>query len=208
MTNKINDPTIPTRIDNLLKNGTPFNDWESKFLNSIADTYKKYSNLSEGQYNTLVSLEKRYGPEEMEARREWYKTWDDDKNERFRKVIEYYKGTSYYQGIVERAKDTNYIPTQKEYEAVTKNKYAERLLKELAAGPKFAVAELVVVRYYGEHRLGLVTYVSNKCDWTKGSRWYTVDIVGGVSGVNTVEKDIRRYSERYDKTLVTGDKQY
>jgi hypothetical protein len=49
---KVEDPTIPTRIDALLGNGL-VNPWETNFLSSIKAGYDKYKSLTEGQNKTF-----------------------------------------------------------------------------------------------------------------------------------------------------------
>jgi len=192
---KVEDPTIPARIDTLLGNGL-INEWEKNFLTSVKAGFVKYKSLTAGQNNTFVNIEKRYDSEEVTKHNTWVNTWDDKKSANWQVMMEYYSGTGYYAGAVEKwNKDKNYVPSEKEYIATCENKYAGRLLKNNDIPPKFKQGELVVYKMHSNYRLATIVSIGDIRDWSKGSREYKIMIVGEADITPVFEKTMIYYRE-------------
>lgn len=192
---KVEDGTIPARIDTLLNNGM-INEWEKNFLTSVKAGYQKYNSLTKGQHNTFVGIESRYDAAAIAARNSWVSAWDATKAQTWRTMMEYYKGTPYYRGACDKFdKDPNYIPSESEYKTICENKYAARYLKNQQIPPKFKAGQLVVFKRYGSYHLATVVEVQNVGDWTKGSRNYQIMMVGGHSLQRVAEKEMIYYRE-------------
>ncbi len=191
---KVEDPTIPARIDTLLGNGQ-INDWEKNFLTSVKAGFDKYKSLTKGQNDTFVKIEARYDAGEIAKRQAWSASWNEEKNKNWQTMMEYYSKTQYYQGAVEKwKKDKAYIPSEKEYAATCENKYAVRLLKNKDIPPKFKQGALVVYKRYG-YKLATVVDIGNITDWSKGSREYQIMVVGEADIRTVLEKELIYYRE-------------
>ena len=202
---KVEDETIPARINALMHNGTT-NPWENNFLQSLRAGYEKYNSLTKGQYDTFVQVEKRYDAEAVEARNKWLKEWDESKAHNWKMMIKYYSGTTYYRGAVERANEnTNYIPGEAEYKSVCENKYALKFLTQLTIPAKFNVGQLVVVKRWGSKKLGTIISVGDVSSWVKGSREYTVFVNGDSKTDTIVEKELTYYRPSLDAKLTLND---
>lgn len=192
---KVEDPTIPSRIDILLAN-TAINEWERNFLTSIKAGFDKYKSLTEGQNNTFVAIEKRYSPEVLAARTAWQSNWTAEMASDWAAMMEYYSKTPYFRGAVEKFQKNNaYIPSEKEYNDICNNKYSVRYLKNLKIPAKFKQGALVVYKRYGTYRLATVVDIGNVADWTKGSRHYKIMIVGEADLCGAAEKELLYYRD-------------
>lgn len=202
---KVEDPTIPARIDTLLAK-PDINDWEKNFLTSIKTGFEKYKSLTEGQNRTFVNIEKRYDADAIAARNAWIAAYDSVKANNFKTMMEYYIGTVYYKGIVEKYRaNKDYIPSENEYRAVCENKYSARMLKNIDTPPKFSIGHMIVYKEYTQYHLATVIEVGTVDSWTKGSRVYKINILGDSQIREVFEKDLRYYRESMDKKITMNN---
>lgn len=202
---KVEDVTIPPRIDALLNNGL-VNDWEKNFLSSIKEGYNKYKALTAGQNNTFLNIEKRYTAEAVAAKNNWINNWDTEKSETFKKVVDYYHLTPYYPKIMLKVKnDKNYIPTEEEYKAICENPYSKKYLKQLDTPAKFHVGQLIIYKRYSIYKLATIISVGEVTGHTKGSRYYTILPIGKVKTIEVVEKQLLYYRECMNKKITTAE---
>lgn len=167
------------------------NNWEKNFLTSIKDYFVKYNKLSDGQFNHLDKIAQRYTADAVKQRDEWYASWNDQKKDNFKKIIDYYLNSVYYTTITRKVQDNpEYIPTEKEYDTIVNNKYAQRYLNNLNSAPKYQVGDLVQIRssWYRQGEIGTIIEVRNIDSWVSGSRKYLVNLLG--------EDDAREWEER------------
>ena len=167
------------------------NNWEKNFLTSIKDYFVKYNKLSDGQFNHLDKIAQRYTADAIKQRDDWYASWNDEKKDKFKKIVDYYSMSVYYTTIIRKAQDNpDYIPTQKEYDTIVNNKYAQRYLNNLNSAPKYQVGDLVQIRssWYRQGEIGTIIEVRNIDSWVSGSRKYLVNLLG--------EDDAREWEER------------
>lgn len=192
---KIDDPTIPARIDTLRNNGM-VNTWEQNFLDSIKVSFDKYKSLTQGQFNTLVGIEARYSPDEIAARNAWRASWDSVKANNWKSCMEYYVKTPYYKGATDKwLKDPDWIPGEKDYRAICENKYSQKFLKNRDIPAKFKQGALVVYKRYGTYKLATIIEVKEVKDWTKGSRGYDISVIGETGIQLAYEKELLYYRE-------------
>lgn len=191
----VQDPTIPDRIESLLKSGH-INSWENNFLNSIKNGYEKYKSLTPGQNNTLLAIEARYDSAAIAQREAWYASWNEEKANNFKTMMEYYSRSQYYKGAVDKWKaNPDYIPHEKEYKAICENKYSQRYLKNVKIPPKFKDGQLIVYKQYGSYYLATIIEAEEVSDWSKGSRTYKIMIVGEADIKRVMEKEMIYYRE-------------
>ena len=108
--------------------------------------------LSEKQIKTLEKIEAENSDEAIKARDTWKLDYryeaDPAWSARHSKVAEvaarYYKAAGYFQGLVHSIlNDDGFVPTIEQYNKITKNKFAVKVLTAHFADPKFAPGSLV-----------------------------------------------------------------
>ena len=203
--------TTQQKLDRLNALGGDLTDWEFGFAASVMDQYKR-RNLSDGQHAVIDKILAKHNPERIKARDEWRANYDDEKREIARKVAEYYKKNPPYYGDVATKilNDPAYIPSEKCFNKMTGNKYAQRALAAAATPPVFAKGQLVRFRrndevrahhysYDAGHRrthltgkLAVVLSISDTPGAAKGSRGYTVLPMGATRPILTLERRLMR----------------
>ncbi len=146
---------------------------DRSFAESLFAFYKENKRLTTGRRQWLTNLEQKYTPESIAKRaaevaaratdplnRRLQALLDnaavegstrefitENKRDRLRIVADYYLPTGYFHDLAEKAlRDDTFIPTEKQYNAITGNKYAQKVLAAAFDTPKFAVGSTVLVR--------------------------------------------------------------
>ena len=131
--------------------------WGRGFINSLQGQVMGGRELSEKQIKTLEKIEAENSDEAVKARDTWkldyiYESdpaWvSADVNARHYVVAQvaarYYKSAGYFQGLVHSIlNDDGFVPTIEQYNKITKNKFAVKVLTAHFADPKFAPGSLV-----------------------------------------------------------------
>jgi hypothetical protein len=204
--------TTQQKLDRIAKLGDQLTQWEQGFTESVADQYKR-RNLSDGQHAVIDKILAKYNPDAIKARNDWRANYDDEKREIARKVAEYYKKNPPYYGDVATKilNDPAYIPSEKCFNKMTGNKYAQRALAAAATPPVFSKGQLVRFRRNDEVRNNHVSYtgkpggrtyltgklavvlsISDTPGAAKGSRGYTVLPMGATKPIETLERRLMR----------------
>ena len=196
--------TTQQKLDHLAGLGEQLTDWQRGFIESVADQYKRRDYLSDAQHATIDKIVALHSPEAIKARNDWRSSYDEEKRALARQAAEYYtKGRMYFQGVSHKIlNDPAYIPTEKCFNKMTQNKYVQRYLAQLEAGPAFAKGQLVrfrrnnLVRRYVGYRyagtLAVVCHVGDQVSATKGSRSYQVLPIGQVKPLAAEERFLMR----------------
>lgn len=174
------------------------NNWEKNFLTSIKDYFVKYNRLSDGQFSHLDNIAQRYTADAIKQRDAWYASWNDEKKDKFRKIVDYYLTSVYYTNITRKAQDNpEYIPTEKEYDTLVNNKYAQKFLKNLEIPAKYQVGDLVQIRasWYRAGEIGTIIEVQVAESWVQGSRKYLVNLLGEDMTKEYEERAIKKFRE-------------
>ena len=139
------DRNIPARVATLL--GESLDQSTVDFLNSCLDYWHRQGYLTLGQSNALEKIESRFSPQEKEKFDVWKKEYlHTHKNDAII-ISRYYMIAGYYVSTARKIlNDDNYVPTEKQYRKMFKNKYAQKVLKTTTDDPKFEVNELVQFR--------------------------------------------------------------
>jgi len=126
--------------------------WGRGFVNSLQGQIMAGRELSEKQIKTLEKIEAENSDEAIKARDTWKLDYryeaDPAWPARHSKVAEvaarYYKAAGYFQGLVNSIlTDDGFVPTVEQYNKITKNKFAVKVLTAHFADPKFAPGSLV-----------------------------------------------------------------
>lgn len=117
-------------------------------LESMLAGCEKWGNLTPRQLEFVNNLKQSIdSPVELSK---WKEEFLSSHREKFNYVVRYYTGsnTNYFSETVRRAQESeNFIPSRKNYEAITTNKYASRVLEEmLEKSPKHSVGDVIQMR--------------------------------------------------------------
>jgi len=103
--------------------------WDAGFVESLTSQSQRGRELSEKQLVILSKIEGRWTEEARTA------------------ASTYYDATGYYAGLAHNVLYTEgFVPTEKQYKSITKNKFATKILEAWYAEPKYPVGSYVVVR--------------------------------------------------------------
>ena len=126
--------------------------WGRGFINSLQGQIMAGRELSEKQIKTLEKIEAENSDEAIKARDTWKVDYifenDPAWPARHYKIAQvaahYYKGAGYFQSLAHSIiADDGFVPTIEQYNKITKNKYAVKVMAAHFADPKFAPGSLV-----------------------------------------------------------------
>ena len=81
------------------------------------------------------------------ARKNWEATYKEEHRQTAIICANYYVTTSYFRDLaVKIATDEDFVPTERQYNALTKNKYAKKAIAAATQPPAFPVNTLAKVR--------------------------------------------------------------
>lgn len=138
------NPNFKNRIEKLLKED--ISNSSKRFLGSLHDFLEQKGGLSEKQVESLERIESRFSPQEKMKFSVWKKEYVDNHQEDAKILAAYYKHVGYFTKLANNIIEETYIPTQKDYEKMSQNKYARKVLDETYAIPRFPVGAMVQVR--------------------------------------------------------------
>lgn len=181
--------------------------WDAGFVESLISQVKSGRDLSEKQEQTLAKVNSRYSAEALAALDAFateYRTntlWQ----ERFAMMVDYYKSNGYYGNITSRVVD-GFVPTKKQYEAITCNKYAVKILAGWEADAKYPAGSMVCIRSStrnnaawraaGNGKLPVVIVAVNAerpSSACKGNKIYKVLPVGCAQTFMVEERDLKAH---------------
>jgi len=188
------------RLENLIERIEDENSWDFGFASSVRDQVKEGRSLSPRQTEILEKIEGNHSDEVLAAHKDWEEAWDADKAQRLQIVAAYYYRNGYFQNIVASARaDSDWVPTQKQYSAITGNKYAQAVLTNALDEPKFVVATMVEFRKSSRVSYGLrgnaaliLRVLSEVQTHAKGGKRYEVLPVGQTTPVICEERDLKK----------------
>jgi hypothetical protein len=192
------------RLENLIERIEDENSWDFGFASSLRDQAKEGRNLSPRQTEILEKIEGNHSDEVLAANKDWAEAWDADKAQRLQIVAAYYYRNGYFQSIVASAMaDPEWIPTPKQYNAITGNKFAQAVLANSLDEPKFATASMVEFRKAGRVRYALrgkaaliLRSLPEVETHAKGGKRYEVLPVGQTTPVICEERDLKKARKR------------
>ena len=120
---------------------------DRSFAQSLANQHQANGNLSPKQVECFERMEQSYSDEAVKARKEWTAIYAAEHREIALIVAKYYRTTQYFNDLASNILlDENFIPTQRQFEAITKNKYAKKAIASATEPPAFPVGSLCLVR--------------------------------------------------------------
>ena len=138
---------IVERIDNLINNGLP--PGVKRFLNSLK-SWELSRGLTAKQEAALHKIETKYGkksPSNIKDKN-WGKQFTEEMKQRAKICAMYYEANPpYFSDLVyQLLNDESFIPTEKQYAAITTNKYAKKVLHSHYKKPDFPQDSFVLLR--------------------------------------------------------------
>jgi len=123
--------------------------WDAGFVESVTSQVSRGSQLSEKQVTIVSKIEARWSDESRSAKDQWKETYrsSSELKERAHIAATYYQACGYYRDLAWNIVNTEgFIPTEKQYNSITDNKYARKILDAWYSDPKFAVGSYVTAR--------------------------------------------------------------
>ena len=194
------DATIEARCALMIER-TPESSWDRGFVESLQGQNANGRALSSRQLEILAKIESRFTDDAIAAARGFADSYDDAKRERMTRMANYYVGTTYFRDLSDRVlTDVEFVPTKKQYDAITGNKYAAKVLAGYVGEPVYAVGATVQARggqtpakvrralKVGGVVLGTNEAIKSAC---KGNRVYKVLPIGSMQPINVEERHIK-----------------
>ena len=179
--------------------------WARGFINSLQGQIMGGRELSEKQITTLASIEEDHNDEAMSARAVFaadYRSDRDGMRSDALAVAHYYRAAGYFNKLAQNIiENPAYVPTHAEYSKMTKNKYAQKVLREHHAPAKYPVGSYVLPRAgnYGlKHRTGgkpcivVETDAAPITSAAKGSKMYKLLPIGRAETILAEERTIMK----------------
>ncbi len=120
---------------------------DRKFAESLKSQFEDGGKLSHKQIECVERMEQRYSPESQLKRERWAQSYKAEHRPTALICANYYVTTSYFRDLsVKVATDEDFVPTEKQFNALTKNKYAKKAIIAATAPPAFPIGSLCKVR--------------------------------------------------------------
>lgn len=194
------DATIEARCARLIERA-PASSWDRGFVESLQGQNANGRALSPRQLEILAKIESRFSDEAIAAARSFSDNYGATERQRMTRIANYYSGTTYFRDLADRVlTDPEFVPTKKQYDAITGNKYAAKVLAGYASEPVYAVGATVQARggqtpWQVRHVLkvgGVVLStdetIKSAC---KGNRMYKVLPIGAAKPITVEERHIK-----------------
>ena len=144
-TERLEVPNGAARFEALM--AKKLSDRDRSFAESLKAQFEDGGKLSAKQIECIDSMERRYSPEAQLKRERWAQSYKEHFRPTALICANYYVTTMYFRDLsVKIATDENFVPTQKQYNALTQNKYAQKAIKAATEPPAFPVGSLCKVR--------------------------------------------------------------
>ena len=183
--------------------------WGRGFVNSLQGQIMAGRELSEKQIKTLEKIEAENSDDAIKARDSWKRdyrhgtaaAWGTAPVKVAEIAARYYKSAGYFQRLVSSILDDDgFVPTIAEYNKITKNKFAVKVLTAHFADPKFAPGSLV---QFGAGATGALRRIKVPCvvissnggpitSACKGAKVYSVLPMGSAKTVLCEERHLKK----------------
>ena len=139
------NPNLGPRLEKIKKENLAANTRE--FVDSLLDFFKRKGGLTENQLVSFEKIESRWSPQERVKLEIWEKEYHAEHLSDSKIVAEYYSRTGYFSALSGQIlTDETFVPSQKQYTKMMKNKYAHRVLEAHKTIPLFAKSAMVQLR--------------------------------------------------------------
>ena len=120
---------------------------DRSFAESLKRQFEDGGKLSPKQIECVEKMEQRYSPESQLKRERWAQSYKGAHREVAMICARYYRSTTYFRDLATKILlDEDFVPTEKQFNALTKNKYAQKAIAAATEPPAFPVGTLCKVR--------------------------------------------------------------
>ena len=120
---------------------------DRKFAESLKRQFEDGGKLSPKQIECVEKMEQRYSPEAQLKRERWAQSYKAEHRETALIVARYYRTTQYFRDLATKVLlDDDFIPTERQFVAMTKNKYAKKAIATATGPPAYPAGSICKVR--------------------------------------------------------------
>ena len=120
---------------------------DRSFAESLKRQFEDGGKLSPKQIECVERMEERYSDAAVAARNEWEANYKKLHRPIALICAKYYIKTNYFRDLALRiGSDEDFVPTERQFNALTKNKYAKKAIAAATEPPAFPVGSLAKVR--------------------------------------------------------------
>ena len=120
---------------------------DRKFAESLKRQFEDGGKLSPKQIECVEKMEQRYSPEAQLKRERWAQSYKAEHRETALIVARYYRTTQYFRDLATKVLlDEDFIPTERQFIAMTKNKYAKKAIATATEPPAYPAGSICKVR--------------------------------------------------------------
>lgn len=197
-------------VKNTLKR-TDLSDWDKDFMLSLNERIESGKELTEKQIVWVHKIASRYSEEAIKERTEWADKWASDAAVRDKAIrcAEFYaENGGYYSWSKNLLTDDKFVPSLKQYKALTENKYAVKMLAAYEAQAKYPVGSMIQIRkslkgpdsrmmrrkmYQLETDLAVVVSTDERVvSSCNGNKRYKIVFIGDATPVFAEERDLKK----------------
>jgi len=120
---------------------------DRKFAESLKRQFEDGGKLTAKQIECVDRMEQRYSPETLLKRERWVQSYKADHRPTALIVAKYYRTTQYFSDLASKILlEEDFVPTERQFEAMTKNKYAKKAIATATEPPAFPAGSLCLIR--------------------------------------------------------------
>jgi len=122
-------------------------DKDREFAASLLSQFEKSGTLTGKQVECVENMEQRYSPEAILLRETWATSYKAEHRATALIAANYYITTNYFRDLALKiGTDENFVPTQRQFTAMTENKYAEKAIAVATMPAAYPKGSLCKVR--------------------------------------------------------------
>jgi len=120
---------------------------DRKFAESLKRQFEDNGLLSAKQIECVEKMEQRYSPASVLKRENWAQSYKADHREIALICARYYRTTTYFRDLASKVLlEEDFVPTERQFDALTKNKYAKKAIATATEPAAYPVGSLCKVR--------------------------------------------------------------
>ena len=120
---------------------------DRSFAESLKRQFEDGGKLSPKQIECVERMEQRYSPTSVLKREQWAQSYKADHRGTALIVARYYRTTNYFRDLATKILlEEEFVPTEKQFNAIAKNKYAVKAIATATEPPAYPVGSLCKVR--------------------------------------------------------------
>ena len=200
-------------------------DWERGFMESLHGQVKKGYSLSQKQLDILSKTENKHSDEAVAKRKDWEEQWNDEKKAISKIMAHYYHamGEYFFFEADRILHSKGFIPSEKQYNKMCKNDYAQKVIDATFEDPKYQVGSMVSIRsncgadaYTRRFQLremkntpALIVSVGDKpvLSSAKGAKVYKVLPMGRATTFHIEERHLKKFKEPKKRSKKIGSQE-